>query len=172
MSMGKGQRLILFAVGTAFSLGLAAGTMLAPIRESRAVSAEPEPPVSAAVAPAMPVGRYAADVMRVLDGDTFEARVHLWPGLDISTRVRLRGIDAPELRARCIDERVKAEAAREALVGILAEGEVAVGRVGLDKYGGRVLADAATRRTPNVAAAMLARGLARPYAGGRRDSWC
>ena len=45
-------------------------------------------------------------------------------------------------------------------------------RVGLDKYGGRVLADAATRATPDISAAMLAKGLARPYAGGRRDSWC
>jgi hypothetical protein len=54
---------------------------------------------------------------------------------------------------------------------MLAEGDIAVMRVGLDKYGGRVLADAATRKTPNVSAAMLANG-ARYYGGGRRDSWC
>jgi len=27
--------------------------------------------------------------------------VHLWLGLDMTTRVRLRGIDAPELKASC-----------------------------------------------------------------------
>jgi len=45
-------------------------------------------------------------------------------------------------------------------------------RVGLDKYGGRVLADAGTRATSDVAAALLAHGLVRPYAGGRREPWC
>ena len=40
--------------------------------------------------------RHPVDVVRTIDGDTFEARVHLWPGLDMTTRVRLRGIDAPE----------------------------------------------------------------------------
>jgi hypothetical protein len=57
-------------------------------------------------------------------------------------------------------------------MAVLAEGGVAVGHVGLDKYGGRVLADAATRNTPDIGAAMLAKGLVRPYGGGRRDGWC
>jgi endonuclease YncB( thermonuclease family) len=119
------------------------------------------------------LGGYAAEVLRVLDGDTFEARVRAWPGIEITTRVRLRGIDAPELGgARCVEERAKAEAARDALKAMLAEGDVAVMGVGLDKYGGRVLADAATRATPDISAAMLASGLARRYSGGRRDSCC
>ena len=50
--------------------------------------------------------------------------------------------------------------------------EVTVLRVGLDKYGGRVLADAATRTTPDVSASLLANGHARAYGGGRRESWC
>jgi endonuclease YncB( thermonuclease family) len=104
---------------------------------------------------------YPAQLLRVLDGDTFEARVHVWPG-----------IDAPELRARCPDERVKAEAARDALAAMLNEGDLMVLRVGLDKYGGRVLADAATRSVPDISTAMLATGLARPYGGGKRRSWC
>ncbi len=64
--------------------------------------------------------RHPVEVLRTLDGDTFEARVHLWPGLDMVTRVRLRGIDAPELKARCMEERVKAEAAHAALRALLA----------------------------------------------------
>ena len=98
----------------------------------------------------------------MLDGDTFEARVHLWPGLDITTRVRLRGIDAPELKARCADERAQAEAARDALRAILDQGEVGIARVTLDKYGGRVVADASTRATPDVSAALLDAGAGAP----------
>jgi endonuclease YncB( thermonuclease family) len=125
----------------------------------------------AAGAPGPGLGQ-PADVLRVIDGDTFEARVHVWPGIDITTKVRLRNIDTPELRARCPEERAKAEAAREALRILLEEGGTMVMRVSLDKYGGRVVAEVGTRTTPDVGAAMIAQGLARPYTGGRRDSWC
>jgi endonuclease YncB( thermonuclease family) len=115
---------------------------------------------------------HPAEVMRVLDGDTFEARVNLWPGLEITTRVRLRGIDAPEMKARCGEERAKAEAARDALRNLLDQGDVGISHVTLDKYGGRVLADASTRVTPNISEALLDAGAVRPYSGGRRDGWC
>jgi endonuclease YncB( thermonuclease family) len=42
--------------------------------------------------------RHPVDVLKTIDGDTFEARVYLWPGLDLTTRVRLRGIDAAATR--------------------------------------------------------------------------
>ena len=116
--------------------------------------------------------RHSVDVLWTIDGDTFEARVHLSPGLDVATRVRLRGIDAPEFRARCVDERAQAEAARDVLRTILDQGEVRIAHVALDKYGGRVIADAFTQTTPDVAAALLETGVARRYGGGRRDGWC
>jgi len=121
--------------------------------------------------PAVRTG-HPVEVLRVLDGDTFEARVHVWPGLDVTTKVRLRGIDAPELKAKCSEERVKAEAARSALAAILAQGEVGISQVGLDKFGGRVDAAASTKSTPDVSAALLQAGLARSYDGGRRAGWC
>jgi endonuclease YncB( thermonuclease family) len=115
---------------------------------------------------------YAAEVVRIVDGDTFEARVHVWPGLDVTTKVRLRGIDAPESRARCDEERNKAEAARDRLQMILTQGRIAISDVTLDKYGGRVVANASTLATTDVSAALLAAGLARRYDGGRRQAWC
>jgi len=115
---------------------------------------------------------HPAEVLRVIDGDTFEARVNLWPGLDVTTRVRLRGVDAPELKARCDAERIKAEAAREALRAILEQGEVGISHVTLDKYGGRVVASASTAATPDVSTELLNAGHARRYGGGHRDGWC
>jgi endonuclease YncB( thermonuclease family) len=151
-----------------FAAGLSAGALLAPAETGRgAAVAAPQ----RAMAPVLRSG-HPAEVLRVLDGDTFEARVRIWPGMDITTKVRLRGIDAPELHARCDDERDKAIAAREALVRLLAQGTVAVVRVGQDKYGGRVDADVSTADTPDVSAAMLDGGFARPYYGGKRQSWC
>jgi endonuclease YncB( thermonuclease family) len=156
-----------------FALGVAAGSALTSIAihgnfDSPPPLAPPQPARS--VTPTRAV--HPAEVLRVLDGDTFEARVRVWPGLDVTTKVRLRGIDAPELKAKCSEERVKAEAARRALAAILAQGEVAISRVGLDKFGGRVDADASTRTTPDVSAALLQAGLARSYDGGRRAGWC
>lgn len=168
--------------GIAFGFGLALGaTTLGPLfaaREDRApppppmVQAEPAQTSTPAPSPIFSRGIYPAEVLRVADGDTFEARVQVWPGIAVTTMVRLRGIDAPELKARCPEERVKAEAARQALTKILGEGSVELSRVGLDKFGGRIDAAAATRATPDVSAALLSAGMGRSYSGGRRESWC
>ncbi|MGY3547074.1 micrococcal nuclease [Bradyrhizobium sp. USDA 4463] len=115
--------------------------------------------------------RLQVDVVRTIDGDTFLARVHQRDGRDFVARVRLRGIDAPEMKASCHDELDKAEAATEALRNLLGQGGVTIYNLGTEKYG-RVLADVATRRTANVSAAMLAGGYARSYDGGHRDGWC
>lgn len=115
---------------------------------------------------------HSVEVVRVVDGDTFEARVHLWPGLEMTTRVRLRGVDAPEIKGACADEFRMAEAAGEMLRALLADGDVAIFNIGPDKYNGRVVADAATRRTPSVSSALLTSGHARPYQGGKRGGWC
>ncbi|WP_128921042.1 thermonuclease family protein [Bradyrhizobium nanningense] len=115
--------------------------------------------------------REPVDVVRTIDGDTFLARVRQRDGRDLVVRVRLRGIDAPELKASCQEELDKAEAAARALRDLLGQGGVTISNLGPDKYG-RVLADVATRRTANVSAALLAGGFARSYNGGHRDGWC
>jgi endonuclease YncB( thermonuclease family) len=112
------------------------------------------------------------DVIRTIDGDTFEARVHLAPGQDVMTRIRLRGIDAPELKAACAEELRMAEAASEALRDLLRQGEVAIYNIGPDKYQGRVVADVATKRTGNISTALITSGHVRSYNGGHRDGWC
>lgn len=171
-------------LGLIFVAGVAAGTVI-PIRDhlpwTRPSVVPPSSPASNRAQPPAPLTwsrdgnsgvRHSVDVVRVVDGDTFEARVHLWPGLEMTTRVRLRGIDAPEMKGACAEEFRMAEASSEALRALLADGEVAIFNIGPDKYNGRVVADAATRRTPSVSGALLASGHARQYQGGRRGGWC
>lgn len=162
----KGSALLLAAV--CFAAGLAAGALVLPVGGLEASSE----PIRREPVPMALRGGHPAEVTRVLDGDTFEARVRIWPGMEVTTRVRLRGIDAPEMHARCDGERTKATAARDALTKILNEGTVGISRIGQDKYGGRVDADVSTARTPDVSAALLERGVARRYSGGSRESWC
>lgn len=113
----------------------------------------------------------AVDVIRTIDGDTFEARVHL-PDQDVMTRVRLRGIDAPELKGACAEELRLAEAATDALRDLLRQGEVAIYNIGPDKYQDRVVADVATKTTDNLSAALIRAGYVRSYNGGQRSGWC
>ncbi|MDF2765570.1 MAG: hypothetical protein K0S81_2564, partial [Rhodospirillales bacterium] len=67
-------------------------------------------------------GPVAAAVVRVIDGDTFEARAEVWPDIHVTVAVRVAGIDAPELHARCARERELAVSARALLAGALPPG--------------------------------------------------
>lgn len=122
------------------------------------------------VAAAWSYGPYPARVERVVDGDTLVVVVEVWPELTVRARLRLAGIDAPELRAPAACERRLAEAARAEALAWVARGPVAVTLTDRDKYGralGRVHRDGA-----DLAETLMAAGLARPYDGGRRRPWC
>ncbi len=122
-------------------------------------------------------GPYGVQVLRVVDGDTFEGRIRIWFGQEITTLIRLRNIDTPELRARCDFEARLAREAQITLAGVLASGQVVISDLSPDKYSGRILADVGVlpgnaHDLDDVAAVMQAGGYARPYGGGRRQGWC
>lgn len=116
-------------------------------------------------------GPVEARVVRVIDGDTFVADARIWPGQTIRVSIRIRGIDAPELRTRCERERQAGEAARDRLAALLGFEPVAILNIGADKYYGRVLADVEAADGA-VAAMLLGEGLVQPYEGGRRMRMC
>jgi endonuclease YncB( thermonuclease family) len=122
-------------------------------------------------------GPIRARVLRVLDGDTLKVSARIWIGQDVQTRVRLADIDAPELRGACPYERDLALRARAYLAARLESSDgrpvrVSLYDISLGKYGGRVLARVLTEKGENLGNSLLAAGLARPYGGGRRGSWC
>lgn len=116
-------------------------------------------------------GPYPADVVRVIDGDTFEARVRIWLGQDLTVLVRIRDIDAPELHGGCPGEPKAAAAARDHLAALLGSGPVSLVNIRHDKFARRI--DAAVRLSSgtDVGAAMLGAGHARASHRGRL-SWC
>jgi endonuclease YncB( thermonuclease family) len=117
-------------------------------------------------------GPVEATVLEVLDGDTFLAEALVWPGHAVRVNVRIRGIDAPEMKARCRAERAAAERARDALAVLFGDGPVAISNIAGAKYYGRVLADVTTADGQGVASVLLGEELVRPYGGGRRAGWC
>lgn len=117
-------------------------------------------------------GPVTARVLDVLDGDTFLADAEIWPGQTLRVNIRIRGIDAPEMKSRCQAERDAALRAREALIGLVSGGAVSLSNIGGAKYFGRVLADVSTESGEAVNDVLLASGLVRFYDGGKRAGWC
>jgi endonuclease YncB( thermonuclease family) len=117
-------------------------------------------------------GPVEAVVLEVLDGDTFLAEAVVWPGHTVRVNVRIRGIDAPEMKARCEAERALAEKARTALALLFGNAPIAISNISGAKYYGRVLADVTTGDGQGVASVLLDEKLVRPYGGGRREAWC
>ncbi|MEZ0259532.1 MAG: thermonuclease family protein [Alphaproteobacteria bacterium] len=120
----------------------------------------------------MIAGPIPGKVLAVLDGDTITVRLHIWIGQHIETHVRLAGIDTPEIKGKCAAERMRAAQARRELEALLANSDVTLSNIRLEKYAGRVLADATNAEGVNLAAYLKDRGLARAYGGKRRLGWC
>jgi endonuclease YncB( thermonuclease family) len=98
-----------------------------------------------------------------VDGDTLRVDGQL---------VRLVGLDAPELHARCAVELELAQAARDRLRELVAGGVNLEYLNARDRYG-RLLAIARQPNGYNVADVLIGEGLARRYDGRTaRAGWC
>src|SRR3954469_23372690 len=81
---------------------------------------------------------YDAEIVDVVDGDTFKARITVFDQVLIETSIRLLDIDAPELHARCDQEKTRAIEARNRLAELLPRGSVVhLHDIHRDKFGGR-----------------------------------
>jgi endonuclease YncB( thermonuclease family) len=120
----------------------------------------------------MLAGPVSARVERVVDGDTLLVRAHIWVDQQVQVAVRIRGIDAPELRAGCAAERTLARRAADFVRLAVSGKTVQLSVVSGGKYFGRVLADVTTENGRALGPELIAAGLARPYGGGTRTAWC
>ena len=117
-------------------------------------------------------GPVAAEVLRVVDGDTIEVRAHIWLGQEVTTLVRLGGIDAPELKGKCQSERDAALRAKARIEQKLAGGEVTLRDIRFEKYAGRVMSRVETGTGEDLGAALKREGYVRAYRGAKRAGWC
>lgn len=119
-------------------------------------------------------GPVDADVIRVVDGDTLDVSARIWPGQTVRTRIRVAGIDTPEMNGPCQEERAAAAAAAEETRRFV-EGPGGVVRlkdVRPGKYAGRMVATVLLTDGRDLADVLVTAGLARPYRGGTRVPWC
>jgi micrococcal nuclease len=106
-------------------------------------------------------------VERIIDGDTVDLFVHVGFDTYLKRRVRLWGIDTPEVRTRDLDEKAQGIAATERLAQLIEEGNTSSVLVvdleshELDKYG-RVLGTIWCGGK-NLNRVLLDEGHAKPY---------
>ena len=117
-------------------------------------------------------GPVPARVLTVIDGDTILVRARIWLGQVVETRVRLEGVDTPELTGECERERRLARKARDFILTRIGGGGVVLSGIQYGKYAGRVVARVAAADGGDFSEALLEAGIGRPYDGGRRWSWC
>jgi len=117
-------------------------------------------------------GPYRADIIRVIDGDTVDVELHVYPGQKNSTRLRLAIIDTPELKAKSTCERKLAKEAKEFTTKFLTLGSAKVTIFGRGRYG-RPLAKISINGT-DLGEELLKEGLARKYISNKvdRKKWC
>jgi len=118
---------------------------------------------------------YDMKVTKVTDGDTIRVEAPwLLPELGDDIAIRILGIDTPEKggRAKCEAEAALGAEATEFAKSVIAVGDVVqVDVLQWDKFGGRINADVYVDGE-NFAQMQIERGLAVPYDGGTKDSWC
>lgn len=117
-------------------------------------------------------GPVQARVVKVHDGDSFSVEAQVWPGTIVSVSIRVRGVDAPEMRAKCPLERYLAQQARDVLAARVSAGSISLSNIGGDKYYGRVLADVTLSDGTDLAQVLLEGRSVRPYGGRKRKHWC
>jgi micrococcal nuclease len=114
-------------------------------------------------------GPVSAEILRVIDGDTLLVEARPWPQQRMEVYVRIRGIDAPELKSRCELVRMAGRDARQALESLTAESHrIQLVRIAGDKYFGRIVADVILSDGRSAADDLLLAGLVRSYDGGRK----
>lgn len=104
-----------------------------------------------------------ATVERVVDGDTFVAVVDL--GYDVMTRARIRlaGVDTPELKGGSEEERAKAVEARDFVAGRILGRRVMIRAMKKDSFGRYVSLVWYGEGRTNLSDELLRRGLAVKY---------
>lgn len=119
-------------------------------------------------------GPVRAQAVLVTDGDTVQVVAETLPGYFVSTDIRISGVDTPEKggKAKCDSEAARAVSASAATRQLVQGRAVVLYDVKFDKYGGRMVAGMRTLDGRDVAQNLITQGLANPYDGGTKQSWC
>ncbi|PLW76827.1 thermonuclease family protein [Cohaesibacter celericrescens] len=108
----------------------------------------------------MPICSFGSRYSCVVDGDTFWLE---------GTKYRLKGVDTPEMKGKCSNERRLAERASEALSAHLGQGELKLQTFGEDRFGRTLVKISSDGQ--DAGQMLLDKKLARQWPDGQKF-WC
>ena len=109
---------------------------------------------------------YRAQIVNVVDGDTVDAIIDLGFYTSAHQRLRLNGIDTPEMHSSDSSTRERAKLAKEYLAYRVLNREVTLESFGQEKYG-RFLAEIYVN-SESINKMLISLGHAKPYSGGKK----
>lgn len=112
-----------------------------------------------------------AQVLQVKDGDTIQVKAEPWPGIEPETAIRLARVDTPEMNGKCDKEIAMAVKAKKYVERIITD-RVTLKDVRYGKFAGRFIGEVITEKGVNISDALIQKGYARQYDGGKREGWC
>lgn len=110
-----------------------------------------------------------AKCCKVYDGDSFHLIVMHEHKL-VKLKCRLFGIDTPEMRGGCAQEKAAATVARDRVRKLILGKCVHAQLLGFDKYG-RVLVNVTLPDMVDLSTLLISESLGYPYAGGTKRRW-
>ena len=115
--------------------------------------------------------QYEAEVIRVVDGDTIDAKISLGFDVYVKKRIRFQGFNAPESRTRNLEQKKRGLAAKERVKEILKENKnkFLLKSHGVGKYGrclGEIFVE--TLGDDSLQKTLINEGHGVEYNGGKR----
>lgn len=112
-------------------------------------------------------------LLRIIDGDTMEMDLNIFPDLFVRYSLRIDGVNTPETRTTLKCEKVAGLAAKEfAEEWFKQHPEFIVYDIKYGKFAGRVLGKVRTNKGIDYGTALIAAGHAKEYHGEKREAWC
>jgi micrococcal nuclease len=107
---------------------------------------------------------YKATIVNVVDGDTVDAIIDLGFNIQIKERLRLYGIDTPEIRTKDLEEKEKGFAAKDFVKEAILNKEVMIDTTkGTGKFGRYLATIYYGENNTNLNEELLEKGYAKPY---------
>ena len=114
-----------------------------------------------------------SEVRSIYDGDTFRATIEGWPPIiGEAVGIRVNGVDTPEMRTKCDQEKLLARKAKKHAVAVLREGKlITLENMHRGKYF-RIVADVYVDGK-SLAESLIDANLGVPYYGKTKTKdWC
>lgn len=119
----------------------------------------------------MELFQYEAELIRVVDGDTIDAKISLGFDVYVKKRIRFQGFNAPESRTRNLEEKKRGLASKDRVIEILKENDnkFLLKSHGVGKYGrclGEIFVE--TLGDDSLQKTLINEGHGVEYNGGKR----